>query len=709
MIKNAMWITPAKDFEGVCPCFEKKVIIESGFEKAELFVTANGVYEGFVNGERIGNFFMAPGWTNYEKRLQYQQYDITEMLKCGEALFQFTVGNGWYRGEIVRAKKRNIDTTPNLLAMIVLKYNDKTEYIPTDLSWTAKQSKILFSDIYDGEIYDANFEGETVNVKRASANKTVLIPQEGEIVCEHERFLPVLEFVTPKGERVIDFGQEITGYPEIKTYAKKGEEICLSFAEVLDKDGNFYNENYRDAKCIYRYICKDGEQTYKPHTTFYGFRYIRIDKAPENTEFTAVVVHSDLKRTGYLKTSNEKLNRLFLNIVWGQKGNFLDVPTDCPQRNERLGWTGDAEVFIKTAAYQFDVKKFFDKWLSDMASEQRSDGHIPDTVPDALFCGSLNANMTSPAWGDAATVCPWALYEIYRDKEMLKKFFPMMEGWVSYIENNTDDKHLWTGHGCLGDWLGLDAEEGSYKGKSRFDFIESAYYKYSSYLLWQAAEILGLDTEAYKERVTKAREAFIKRFPNCETQTEYALALHFDLTDKKDEFAYNLNQMIKDNGNRLTTGFVGTPYLLFALSENGYIDTAYSLLLQNKFPSWLYSVEQGATTIWEHWDGKKEDGSFWSKDMNSFNHYAYGSVAEWVFSVAAGIVMDKNGLSVSPNPDKRLPDLSAEFDSVYGKVVSKWHHEGEKTVYEIEIPVSCPVTICGKTEILEKGKYRFEQ
>ncbi|MBQ7039296.1 MAG: family 78 glycoside hydrolase catalytic domain, partial [Clostridia bacterium] len=601
MIKKAMWITPDRDFGEICPSFIKKINVKKGLEKAEISVTANGVYEGFIDGKRIGKFFMAPGWTNYEKRLQYQTYDITGLLSEGESELVFTVGNGWYRGKIVRQKKSRIDTTPNLLAMITLDYGTEKEYIPTDLSWTSKQSKILFSDIYDGEIYDANFEGECAGVRRASANKSVVIPQEGEIVCEHERFSPVSEFITPKGERVIDFGQEITGYPEIKTIAKKGEEVCLSFAEMMEKDGNFYNENYRESKCIYRYICKDGEQTYKPHTTFYGFRYIRVDSAPENTEFTAVVVHSDLKRTGYLLTENKKVQRLFDNIIWGQKGNFLDVPTDCPQRNERLGWTGDAEVFVKTAAYQFDVKRFFNKWLSDMKSEQRADGHIPNTVPDALFCGSVNANSTSPAWGDAATVCPWALYEIYRDKEMLGKFFPMMCGWVSYIENNTDDENLWTGHGGFADWLGLDAEEGSYKGKSRLDFIASAYYKYSSYLLEQAAEVLGLDILPYKERTNKARKAFIERFPTCETQTEYALALHFDLTDKKDEFAGALDKMIKDNGNRLTTGFVGTPYLLFALSENGYTDTAYSLLLQNKFPSWLYSVEQGATTIWEHW------------------------------------------------------------------------------------------------------------
>ncbi len=704
MLKDSMWITSEQEFGQVCPEFLKKIYVMNGLQKAEFSITASGVYEAFVNENRVGNFVMAPGWTNYEKRLQYQTYDITALLCEGENDISVLVGNGWHRSRIASAKENTLKTSPNIIAEIVLHYDDKKETVFTDLSWEVRRSKVLFSDIYDGEIYDANAADEPGKVKYIMNSKAVLIPNEGEIVCERETLHPVRDFVTPKGERVIDFGQEITGYVEIETYAKKGEEISLSFAEVLDSEGNFYNQNYRSAKCIYNYKCKDGRQTYKPHTTFYGFRYIRVDKAPEDTVFAAKVIHSDMKRTGCLKTGHKKLNKLFENIIWGQKCNFLDVPTDCPQRDERLGWTGDAQVFAKTAMYQYDVKKFFAKWLEDAKTEQRFDGRIPNIVPNIGVSHAI-ANDASPAWGDAAVIIPWVLYEMYGDKELLNRHFPMMQGWLSYIEGTTLEKDLWIGHDGFGDWLGLDADENSYTGKSDKDFIASAYYKYSASLVAKAAAALGKNPEYYNEKVQRIRKAFINRFDKCHTQTEYVLALHFDLTDNKAEYSANLADMIIKNDNRLTTGFVGTPYLLFALSDNGYADVAYSLLLQDKFPSWLYAVDKGATTVWEHWDSIKEDGSFWSADMNSFNHYAYGSVAEWVFSRAAGIRINQNGIEINPVPDKRVGDLSAEFDSVYGKIKSSWKFEHDRVMYEIEIPVGCPVTINGKTELREAGRY----
>jgi len=706
MLKDAMWITSEQDYGQVCPEFLKKIYVSNGLRKAEFSITASGVYEATVNEKRVGNFVMAPGWTNYERRLQYQTYDISTLLHEGENDLTVLVGNGWHRGQIPRGKERTIKTSPNIIAEIVLQYEDNKEIIFTDLSWRVRRSKVLFSDIYDGEIYDANAIDEPGNVKYVMNSKAGLIPTEGEIVCEQETLHPERDFVTPKGERVIDFGQELTGYIEIKTDAKKGEEVLLSFAEVLDSEGNFYNENYRSAKCIYNYKCKDGLQSYKPHTTFYGFRYIRVDKAPENTVFVAKVIHSDMKRTGYLKTDHKKLNKLFENIIWGQKCNFLDVPTDCPQRDERLGWTGDAQVFARTAMYQYDVKKFFAKWLEDVRTEQRYDGRIPNTVPNA-FGAHAFANDASPAWGDAAVIIPWTLYEMYGDKELLRRHFPMMQGWISYIEGTTSEKDLWIGHGGFGDWLGLDADENTYTGKSDKDFIASAYYKYSASLVAKAAAVLGKDAEYYNNKVKRIRKAFINRFAKCSTQTEYALALHFDLTDNKGEYAANLAEMIKENGNRLTTGFVGTPYLLFALSDNGYYDVAYSLLLQDKYPSWLYSVNRGATTVWEHWDSSKEDGTFWSADMNSFNHYAYGSVAEWVFSRAAGIRITEAGVEVCPVPDKRVGSLSAEFNSIYGIIKSSWYYEEDKEIYEIEIPVACKVTINGITEVKAAGRYSY--
>ncbi|MBQ2968270.1 MAG: family 78 glycoside hydrolase catalytic domain [Clostridia bacterium] len=708
MLKDSLWIVPQSNFEGICPEYLKSITVKKGLQSASLTLTCLGVYEAKINDARVSEYVLAPGCTDFITRLQYQTYDVTHLLKAGENTLSVLVGNGWFRGGITRSYQSQIQSQPSLIAELILEYETETERIGTDLSWQVKKSKVLFSDIYDGEIFDANFESEPEAVQHACYNKAILIPQEGEEIKEQERFKPIATFVTPKGERVLDFGQEITGYIGLETNAKNGEEISLSFAEVLDKDGNFYTENYRDAKCIYKYICKDGKQSYKPKTVFYGFRYVRVDSAPEQTKFTAIVVHSELKRTGYIATSHEKVNQLFSNILWGQKGNFLDIPTDCPQRNERLGWTGDAQVFIKTASYQYDVKKFFTKWLNDMQAEQRNDGAVPDTVPNFVVQNKINADFLSPAWGDAAVICPWVLYEMYGDKDLLQKHFPMMEKWISYMESTSREQNLWVGHSGHGDWLGLDNEEGSYKGATDEDLIASAYLKYCADLVAKSAKVLQNGKyDFYAQKAENVRKAFIKRFPVFKTQTECVLALHFDLTDHKKQIADQLAEMIKQNGNRLTTGFVGTPYLLFALSENGYTELAYTLLLQEKFPSWLFSVNQGATTIWEHWDSKKEDGTFWSKDMNSFNHYAYGSVLEWVYAVSAGIRVSEKGIEIAPKPDKQLGDLNAEFHSMYGLIKSAWQYEGERVHYEIEIPIDCYVTIDGKTEWKKAGKYRF--
>ncbi len=708
VIKKAIWIK-AVDKSGIIPTFFKNICIDKSVKKAELAITALGVYEVYINGKRVSDYIFAPGWTNYEQRLQYQTYDVSDFFAGGDNLIEVTVGNGWFRGKIVHNKKR-IDAAPTMVACLDVTYDDnESECFYSDLSWKCRQSNILFSDIYDGEIYDADFQDESVEVKRADGNRSVLIPQEGEIIKEHERFSAVLEFVTPKGERVLDFGQEITGYVELNVNAKKGDIISLSFAEVLDGDSNFYNDNYRDAKCIYKYICRDGEQTYKPHTTFYGFRYIRIDSAPDNItadNFTAIAVYSDIRKTGKIECGDANINRLMKNVEWGQKDNFLDVPTDCPQRDERLGWTGDAQVFIKTASYFYDVKKFFEKWLNDMITEQRFDGMIPGVIPD-VYPVTVYGHTTSPAWGDAAVICPWILYEMYGDKNILKKYMPMMKKWIAYIENSTIEENLWIGHNGYGDWLGLDAELDAYRGATSQDFIGSAYYCHDLDIMRKALNELGECENPYEEKYKISREAFMKRFPKYNTQTEYALVLRFGLTDEKKKCAEELAETVRSNGNHLTTGFVGTPHILFALSENGMAKTAYDLLLQEDSPSWLYSVKKGATTIWEHWDGIKDNGEFWSTDMNSFNHYAYGSVAEWVFCEAAGINITTDGITIEPHPDARLGHLNAEYDSRFGTIKSNWNYDGDTIIYNIEIPCKAFISIGDTKKYCEKGKYTF--
>jgi len=715
---DAKWIKPTLDMGDICPLFVKGFPVNKNVKKAKLFITALGVYAAKLNGERIGDFILAPGWTVYKKRLQYQEYDVTKLLHQDNQL-SITVGKGWYRGRLPgwtgsKVQDELREMPAGLLAQLEITFDDGTkELLVSDETWTCGESSIRFSDIYDGEIYDASYNplpGQSVLSFDGPFN--TLIAQQGEAVKEQERVHPARLLHTPKGEVVIDFGQEITGYVEINVTAKAGEEVKLSHAEVLDKEGNFYTENYRSAKANYHYICNDGRQTYKPQLTFFGFRYIRIDQFPGGTKaagldnFTAIVVHSCMKRTGYLSCSNPLLNQLFDNIIWGQKGNFLDVPTDCPQRDERLGWTGDAQVFVKTAALNYDVEKFFTKWLADMAADQGEDGYVGHVIPNVL------GNESSAAWADASTICPWEIYLAYGNLKILSNQFDSMKKWVDYITSHTNDKNLWTGGQHFGDWLGLDAPSGSYKGSTREDFIASAFYAYSTSLVIKAGKALGEDVTEYESLYQSIISTFQATYPEYLTQTECILAAHFNLASNPQAAADQLAAMVEQCGIQLQTGFVGTPYLLHVLSDYGYSKLAYSLLLREQYPSWLYPVTKGATTIWEHWDGIMENGDFWSADMNSYNHYAYGSVADWVYGVAAGIKPSEEfpgyeKVSIAPIPDSRLDWLKATLETKYGVISSEWKKEDTLWRYEIETPVDAFITIDNKSSWVSKGKYIF--
>ncbi len=712
MIKKSTWITPSKDLGDVCPVFIKRFHTPTKILSATLHITANGIYEALFNGVRISDYVLAPGWTVYSVRHQYQSYDMTDMIKRDNVL-EVTVGTGWQRGRIYYDRKKVEVDSAKIIAALEIEYiNGAKETVFTDNTWTVRESPIRFSDLYDGEIYDAAYSSseEFPVAALPDEKKDNLIPQEGDIICEHERLKPISYITTPKGERVIDFGQNMTGYIEFSLDAKAGDEVSISHAEILDYDGNFYNENYRTAKAKIEYTCRDGRQTYKPHLVFFGFRYIRLDKFPCKVnldDFTAIVVHSRMKRTGYLRSSNPLLNKLFDNIIWGQKSNFLDIPTDCPQRDERLGWTGDAQVFIKTASYNFDVYRFFKKWLADLAAEQKICGMAPHFVP-RLVASSKNS---SAAWGDAATICPWQLYMTYGKSEILEAQFESMKARVDWITQVTEEKNLWIGEFQFGDWLALDAPDPSDRfGGSDRAFIATAFYARSCELLIKAGKVLGYDISEYEKLYKNIKSAFVKRFPVYSTQTEHVLALYFDLTDNKQAVADSLASMIKEGGNTLKTGFVGTPYLLHSLSENGYTDLAYTLLLQEKFPSWLFSVKMGATTIWEHWDGLNDKGELWDKSMNSYNHYAYGSVADWIYEVACGITPAEAGfkkIRIAPCPDVRLGYLEAKIQTRAGLVSSKWSYENEKIKYEITTPTETEIVIGNKICKVEKGSYIF--
>ena len=714
-IKTSSWIT-ARDTGDVCPVFRRQFATEKAIDKAELKITALGVYEAEINGQRVGDFVLAPGWTSYDHRLQAQTYDVTALLQKENDL-RVTVGRGWFRSPMPgwlnsQDKQRRLEQPCGLIALLQITYSDGTEKtVSTDESWHWAKSRVLFSEIYDGETCDARIEpADWQPAKPLKWSKDILIPQEGEAIRETERIAAKRIFKTPQGDTVVDFGQEVTGYVEIALNAHAGDEVLFDHAEVQDKDGNWYNENYRSAKARAKYICREGNQTWHPELTFFGFRYIRLLSWPGEAKaenFTVIAVHSDLRRTGWLISGNEELNQLFSNIVWGQRGNFLDVPTDCPQRDERLGWTGDAQVFIKTASYLFDTERFFKKWLHDLAADQRESGEVGQVIPDLMPEGPSSA-----AWGDAATICPWQVYQTYGDKAVLEDQFESMRKWVDYITSVTKTPNLWVDHFHFGDWLGLDAPVGSYKGSSREDFIASAFYAHSTALVVKTGKLLGKDVKSYEKLHGDIVAAFRKAFPEYKTQTEHVLAVHFGLAEDAQKTADALADMVKADGVQLRTGFVGTPYILHALSQYGHADLAWSLVLRREYPGWLYPVTKGATTIWEHWDGIHEDGSFWSADMNSFNHYAYGAVADWIFEQAAGIrhAEDKPGfeeLIYAPHPDKRLGWLQARLNTRHGTVSAMWVCQEDGIRYELETPAPAKVCLNGKETWVNPGKYTF--
>lgn len=689
--------------------YKKFFKTEKKVEKALLYITCCGTYYALFNGVRISEP-MAPGADCYPYRMPYNVYDISDLISENNHI-SVSVARGWY-GWYRREKLVDEAQKRSLKAAIFLTYEDHTSAcIPTDESWGVCLGKCVESDIYNGEYYDANREEENfagVTTARLDADG-ILYESDGEKVCEQERLSPVRWFITPKGEYVVDFGQNITGYLELNLTAKRGETIEISHAEELDKEGNFYTENYRKAKAKLVYVCKDGEQSYKPMHTFYGFRYVRLDKKPQNVtaeNLTAVVVHSELKRTGYIRTSDSLLNKFFENVIWGQKDNFFGIPTDCPQRDERLGWTGDTQVFCRAANYNFDCEKFYAHWLKMLKLDQAAYGFTPNIVPDVYGWKGF-----SSGWSDASTVVPWEVYRAYGDKRLLAEMYPVMKRQVDGITETTTTPYLWTGGDQMGDWLALDCPKECLQGGSDRDLIASAFYAHSTKLTILAGKELGEDTAEYEKLYENIVKAFCARYSHPQTQTECVLSLAFDLAEDKKSTADLLARKIVDCGRHLQTGFLGTPYLLHALSENGYGDLAYELLLRREYPSWLYSVKCGATTVWEHWDGKKENGEFWSADMNSFNHYAYGAAADWIYGVAAGITPLEAGykkIKIAPLYTDRLDFLEVSYHTRQGEVYVKWNRNGEKVDYRIKTPCETLVVIDGKGVSVEKGEYLFQ-
>lgn len=720
---KASWISveAEKELKGSKPSqyFRKDFAASKTVKSARVYVTAQGLYQLMLNGKKVSVDLFTPGWTSYKNRIQYQTYDVTSMLQPKNSLGAI-LGDGWYRGNLGWAKEGSYyGTKLALLVQLQINYTDGTsEWIGTDQSWKASTGPIIESDIYNGETYDARKEltgwanagfddsnwGRVVVVDQS---KKILVAPQGEVVKAIEELKPVKLITTPIGETVFDMGQNMVGWVRLRVMGNKGDQVTLKFAEVLTKEGNFYTQNLRGAKATDIYTLKgEGEEVYEPHFTFHGFRYVKIEglkTQPSTEQITGVVIHSDMKPSGTFTCSEPMINQLQKNIQWGQKGNFLDVPTDCPQRDERLGWTGDAQVFSLTAAFNFNVAPFYTKWMRDLAADQLPDGKVPHVIPDVLKGGG-----GSTAWADAALIVPWTNYLVYADKRMLEVQYPSMKAWVDYMKKRAGEDNLWTGDTHFGDWLAFATTRSDYPGATtEKDLIATAYYSCSSGLLAEIASIIGKEEDAkiYKALSENIKKAFVHAFVTpsgrlvSHTQTAYALALAFELLPAElvPKAAAFLAEDVKKMGH-LTTGFVGTPLLCKTLSAHGYDDLAFMLLKRQKYPSWLYPVTQGATTIWERWDGQKPDGSFQDVGMNSFNHYAYGAIGEWLYHHVAGMDIDPQNpgykhILLAPHPGGGLTNADATYTSIYGKIRSAWKLEGKALVYEVTVPANTTATV----------------
>jgi len=650
------------------------------------------------------------------------------------------VGDGWYRGYLGWDGLRSYyGDQLALFVQLQVNYTDGTnEIINTDENWKSASGAIQESDIYNGEKYDARLEpsgwantgfddSKWSKVAILDHSKEILVASNGLPVRVIQEITPVKMITTPKGELVFDLGQNIVGWARLKVKGKKGDQVTLQFAEVLDKDGNFFTKNLRSAKATDVYTLKGGnEEVFEPHFTFHGFRFIKVEGypgTPSPEQISGIVIHSEMPKTGSFSCSDPLITQLQKNIEWGQKDNFLDIPTDCPQRDERVGWTGDAQVFSMTAAFNFDVASFYTKWLKDLALDQQANGEVPNIIPD-MWSNKMGG---ATAWADASVIVPWTVYRAYGDKRILEQQYSSMKGWVEYMAKNAGDDYLWNDpkHWHWGDWLAYHSEDPDYAGSvTEKDLIATAYFNYSTTILSKVAAILGktADAEKYRKLAANIKNAFASEYitPNgrlvSHTQTAYALALSFDLIPENlrkkaaDYFAADVEKF-----GHLTTGFVGTPLLCSTLSAIGRDDLAFMLLNRKEYPGWLYPVSQGATTIWERWDTQKPDGSI-IDGMNSFNHYAYGAIGEWLYNHVAGLSLDPKNpgykhIIFNPHPGGGLTSAKAEINSMYGLVKSAWEIQGENFVYRISIPANTTATVIlpGSKDVNElgSGDYHF--
>lgn len=734
------WITPGKeivDEDSMAGYILEKTFYVQSPKDARLYICGLGVYESYINGKKVGDEYLAPGYHSYDFHLQTYTYDISEYIISGENKIEIWLGEGWFKSRL--GFEGGI---PNLygdkLYAIAEIYNDNQLIAATGKDWISRVSPIAFSGIYDGEIYDARLENakKSCKVVCESPKKCGILTERYSLpIVKKEAFLPLEVIRSPKKETILDFGQNLTGWVEFESNLKEGEQIRLTACEIL-QDGCFYHENLRLAKTEFTYISNGERAHVRPHFTFFGFRYMLVEKKEPNGEWKALNVEeknynfiayhlrSDFDQIGWITTGNEKVNQLYSNILWGQKDNFLDVPTDCPQRDERLGWTGDAQIFSDTACYNMDMPAFYRKYLWDMRAEQSIiGGAVPNIVP--RIKEGIIAEYGSCPWADAGVVIPWNVYLHYGSKTLLSETYPGMKAWVDYerrMEEKEEGGHLIKSGFHFADWLALDNEKPGPFGATDPLYIASAYYYRNADIIAKSAKILGYeeDEKEYAKLAQEIKEAIIQKYFDedglclCQTQTGAAIAIMFGLTEKKEEGDV-LSLRVLENNNHLNAGFVGTTMLCPALTKTGHHRQAVDLLLNEDYPSWLYSVNLGATTIWERWNSVLPDGRINPEGMNSLNHYSYGSIAAWMHGYIGGIREAKPGFKkaiIEPHPDKRLGFAKCRLKTAAGMYESNWRYNEDGTIlFEIIIPFDCEAEIWlpdGREMTVKTGKYIYK-
>jgi alpha-L-rhamnosidase len=713
---TARFISPRGigDIGAPAPVLRGVLALPSGAVRARLHVTAHGLHVPTINGQRVADEQLAPGWTAYEHRLRYQTYDVTDLLRSGENVVEVLLGNGWFRGRLGFAGRNAFygDRLALLAQLEVTTEDGGVHVLATDETWTARESGVLADDLYDGQRTDlrvglfgrADQPHHAVEVVDADLSR--LVAPEGPPVRITD-VLPAREvFTSPSGRTLVDFGQNVVGWVRLQARGlAAGSEVVVRHAEVLEH-GELGVRPLRTAKAIDSYLVSGDDDTLEPLLTFHGFRYAEVTGVPELTaaDVAAVVVGSDLERTGWFESSHDLLNRFHENVVWGMRGNFLDVPTDCPQRDERLGWTGDIQVFSPTATFLFRSAGFLSTWLADLAAEQQKDGAVPFVIPDVI----QSRGPAAAAWGDAATVVPWVLYQRTGDVEVLRRQMASMTAWVDHIAGLAGSDRLWTGGFQFGDWLDPTAPpDRPADAQTDPDVVATAHLARSAEIVSLAAAALGDDdtAERYGRLAAEVRDAFASEYVTAsgrvlsDAQTAYALAIAWALLpseEQRERAGRRLADLVRTSGFRISTGFVGTPLITDALTSVGAEEVAYRLLLQTSCPSWLYAVTMGATTVWERWDSMLPDGSINPGEMTSFNHYALGAVADWLHRTLAGLAPAAPGyreIVVRPLPDRALTSASAAHDSPYGRAEVAWTRAGGRLSLRVRVPVGATATV----------------